>query len=71
MSNKNNVLTVEVKATEINEVKDIITSFIFMLEDNRIDYRIRKQYLESCKYLSHISEIKFCPYCGKELEEVK
>lgn len=23
------------------------------------------------KYLSHISEIKFCPYCGKELEEVE
>lgn len=51
MSNKNNVLTVEVKVTEIDEVKDIISSFIFMLEDNRIDYRIRKQYLESCKYL--------------------
>ena len=51
MSNKNNVLTVEVKATEIDEVKDIISSFIFMLEDNRIDIRIRKQYLNSCKYL--------------------
>ena len=51
MSNKNNVLTGEVKVPEIDEVKDIITSFIFMLEDNRIDYRIRKQYLESCKYL--------------------
>ena len=21
------------------------------------------------KYLSHVSEIKFCPYCGKELEK--
>ena len=51
MSNKNNVLTVEVKATEIDEVKDIIASFIFMLEDSTIYYRIRKQYLESCKYL--------------------
>ena len=51
MSNKNNVLTVEVKVTEIDEVKDIISSFIFMLEDNRIDYSIRNQYLESCKYL--------------------
>ena len=51
MEIKNNVLTVEVKATEIDEVKDIIASFIFMLEDARIDYRIRKQYLESCKYL--------------------
>lgn len=51
MSNKNNVLTVEVKATEIDEVKDIIASFIFMLEDTRIDYIIRKQYLNSCKYL--------------------
>lgn len=47
----NSLLTVEVKATEIDEVKDIISSFIFMLEDTRIDYRIRKQYLESCKYL--------------------
>ena len=44
-------LTLNVKATEIDEVKDIIASFIFMLEDTRIDYRIRKQYLESCKYL--------------------
>ena len=51
MNNKKNRLTVEVKATEIDEVKDIIASFIFMLEDNRIDYMIRKQYLESCKYL--------------------
>lgn len=48
---KNNELTVEVKATEIDEVKDIITSFIFMLEDSRIDCKIRKQHLESCKYL--------------------
>lgn len=46
---KTNNITVEVKATEIDEVKDIISSFIFMLEDNRIDCRIRKQYLESCK----------------------
>lgn len=51
MKNKNNVLTVEVKATEIDEVKDIIASFIFMLEDSRIDIRIREQYLEGCKYL--------------------
>nr|DAW05835.1 MAG TPA: hypothetical protein [Caudoviricetes sp.] len=51
MSNKNNVLTLEVKVTEIDKVKDIIGSFIFMLEDNRIDIRIRKQYLNSCKYL--------------------
>ena len=51
MSNKNNVLTVEVKVTEIDKVKDIIGSFIFMLEDNRIDIRIREQYLKSCKYL--------------------
>ena len=51
MSNKNNVLTLEVKVTEIDKVKDIIGSFIFMLEDTRIDYRIRKQYLEGCKYL--------------------
>ena len=48
---KQNLLTVTVKATEIDEVKDMITSFIFMLEDSRIDYKIRQQYLESCSYL--------------------
>ena len=53
MSNKNNVLTLEVKVTEIDKVKDIIGSFIFMLEDNRIDIRIREQYLNSCKYLRY------------------
>ena len=47
----NNLLTVEVKVTEIDEVKDIISSFIFMLEDSRIDLRIREQYLEGCKAL--------------------
>ena len=31
--------------------------------------RIDSEY--DSKYLSHISEIKFCPYCGKELEGVK
>ena len=48
---KHNLLTLTVKATEIDEVKDIIISFIFMLEDSRIDYKIRQQYLESCSYL--------------------
>lgn len=46
---KSNILTVNVKATEIDDVKNIIASFIFMLEDNRIDRDIRLQYLESCK----------------------
>ena len=44
-------ITLEVKATEIDEVKDIIASFIFMLEDTRIDRNIREQYLETCKPL--------------------
>ena len=44
-------ITLEVKATEIEEVKDIIASFIFMLEDTRIDINIREQYLETCKPL--------------------
>lgn len=48
---KSNILTVNVKATEIDEVKNIIASFIFMLEDSRIDKDIRLQYLESCKEL--------------------
>ena len=44
-------ITLEVKATEIDEVKDIIASFIFILEDTRIDRDIREQYLETCKPL--------------------
>ena len=44
-------ITLEVKATELDEVKDIIASFIFMLEDTRIDRDIREQYLETCKPL--------------------
>ena len=44
-------ITLEVKATEIDKVKDIIASFIFMLEDTRIDRDIREQYLETCKPL--------------------
>ena len=44
-------ITLEVKATEMDEVKDIIASFIFMLEDTRIDRDIREQYLETCKPL--------------------
>ena len=44
-------ITLEVKATEIDEVKDIIASFIFMLKDTRIDRDIREQYLETCKPL--------------------
>ena len=48
---KSNILTVNVKATEIDEVKNIIASFIFMLEDSRIDKDIRLHYLESCKEL--------------------
>lgn len=51
MENKEKILTVNIKATEIDEVKDIISTFIFMLEDSRIDIRIREQYLESCKAL--------------------
>lgn len=48
---KSKRITLEVKATEIDEVGDIIASFIFMLEDSRIDRDIRKQYLETCKPL--------------------
>lgn len=51
MKNKEKTLVISVKATEIDEVKDIISTFIFMLEDSRIDIRIREQYLESCKTL--------------------
>ena len=46
-----NTMTIKVKMTEMDEVKDIIASFIFMLEDTRIDRDIRKQYLETCKPL--------------------
>lgn len=51
MDKISNKITLEVKATEIDEVKDIIASFIFMLEDTRIDRDIRLQYLETCKFL--------------------
>ena len=34
-------------------------------------FELRIDFEYDSKYLSHISEIKFCPYCGKELEEVK
>ena len=44
-------IPLEVKANEIDEVADIIKSFIFMLEDTRIDRDIREQYLETCKPL--------------------
>ena len=46
-----NTMTIKVKMTEMDEVKDIIASFIFMLEDTRIDRNIREQYLETCKPL--------------------
>ena len=47
----NNTISLTVKTSEIDEVKDIIASFIFMLEDTRIDRDIRLQYLETCKNL--------------------
>lgn len=46
-----NTMTIKVKMTEMDEVKNIIASFIFMLEDTRIDRNIREQYLETCKPL--------------------
>ena len=46
-----NTMTIKVKMTEMDEVKDIIASFIFMLEDTRIDRNIREQYLETSKPL--------------------
>ena len=51
MEKSSNKLTIEVKATELDELADIIKSFIFMLEDTRIDRDIREQYLETCKPL--------------------
>lgn len=48
---KTDEFVIKVKATELDEVKDIIASFIFMLEDSRINRDIRKQYLETCKSL--------------------
>ena len=51
MEKSSNKLTIEVKATELDEIADIIKSFIFMLEDTRIDRDIREQYLETCKSL--------------------
>ena len=46
-----NIITFKLNVTELDELSDIIKSFIFMLEDTRIDRDIRKQYLETCKPL--------------------
>ena len=46
-----NIITFKLNVTELDELSDIIKSFIFMLEDTRIDRDIREQYLESCKPL--------------------
>ena len=46
-----NIITFKLNVTELDELSDIIKSFIFMLEDTRIDRDIREQYLETCKPL--------------------
>ena len=46
-----NIITFKLNMTELDELSDIIKSFIFMLEDTRIDRDIREQYLETCKPL--------------------
>ena len=46
-----NIITFKLNVTELDEIADIIKSFIFMLEDTRIDRDIREQYLETCKPL--------------------
>ena len=46
-----NIITFKLNVTELDELSDIIKSFIFMLEDTRIDRDIREQYLETCKTL--------------------
>ena len=58
MEKSSNKLTIEVKATELDEIADIIKSFIFMLEDTRIDRNIRKQHLESCKPLKKYFDVR-------------
>ena len=46
-----NIITFKLNVTELDELSDIIKSFMFMLEDTRIDRDIREQYLETCKPL--------------------
>ena len=46
-----NIITFKLNVTELDELSDIIKSFIFMWEDTRIDRDIREQYLETCKPL--------------------
>ena len=48
---KKDSFTIDVKLTETEKVKDIVMSFIYMLEDSRIDKSIREQYLNSCRSL--------------------
>ena len=38
-----NIITFKLNVTELDELSDIIKSFIFMLEDTRIDRDIRGQ----------------------------
>ena len=46
------LITINIKICFKNGIADdIIASFIFMLEDTRIDRDIREQYLETCKPL--------------------
>ena len=55
---KNKIISLEVNETEFDELADIIKSFIFMLEDTRIDRNIRKQHLESCKPLKKYFDVR-------------
>ena len=34
-------------------------------------FRLETDYDYNSTYLSHVSEIKFCPFCGKELKDIR
>lgn len=57
-----------------NEISIRFTKQFNSLEisDDLVTWRLFKPEIDydyGSMYLSHVSEIKFCPFCGKELKE--
>lgn len=48
---EDNFINLEVKLTQTDEFKASMYAFVTMLEDSRIDKKIRSQYLEMAKFI--------------------
>ncbi|QEZ68002.1 hypothetical protein [Paraclostridium bifermentans] len=48
---EDNFINLEVKLTQTDEFKESMYAFVTMLEDSRIDKKIRSQYLEMAKFI--------------------